>query len=429
MKPNPDSERHIIAGMLKNPEQAIRSINAEGITADYFTDYRCKQLFPIITELFDTGRQVHISVIHEQPEIKSIMDDQMRFDLSDIKNRYNGMELFGSYLPVIRKDHAARIVHKIATDASRMIEQGDTPETVSTMLREGTERVNMTLSPTASWKTAKQACSEFLSEFERLRDTSGEPGIPTGMEELDRHTGGMRPAEFWVVSGQTSGGKSVIALQFADGAVKQNRRGAIFSLEMQAEENVARMIANKRNVHYGFLRNPSSEQFNENTGESRKMTKLDYDNVKRAIVDIGQSNLVICDQAGLTIERIDAMCQEMHDDEPLEFIVIDYIQLVRTTRKNEPRHEELAWIAGFMKQMAKKYKCPVITASQLNTEGRMAKAKSIGDDADVALRIEGDQGIYVLKNRNGQKHMHLNYALKGEYQRFEQNYYQPNGGR
>ena len=55
MKPNPDAERHIIAGMLKNPEQAIRSINAEGITADYFTDYRCKQLFPIITELFDTG--------------------------------------------------------------------------------------------------------------------------------------------------------------------------------------------------------------------------------------------------------------------------------------------------------------------------------------------------------------------------------------
>jgi len=144
------------------------------------------------------------------------------------------------------------------------------------------------------------------------------------------------------------------------------------------------------------------------------------------MVDIGQSNLVICHQAAMTIERIDAVCQEMHDDEPLEYIIIDYIQLVRTTRKNEPRHEELAWIAGCMKQMAKKYKCPVITASQLNTEGRMAKAKSIGDDADVALRIEGDAGIYVLKNRNGPKHMHLNYALKGEYQRFEQSYSYPN---
>jgi replicative DNA helicase len=422
MKPNTEAERHILAGMLKNPEKAMRRIQSEGITAEYFIDHRCRQLFPIITELYEVGRQVHIPLIHEQPEIQPIMDDSLRFDISDIRNKYNGMELFASYLPIIRKDHAARIVHRIAVDASAAIEQGENPETVSQALREGTEHANMTLSPSSSWKTAKQACIEFADTFQDLMKTNGEPGIQTGLDDLDKHTGGMRPGELWVVSGQTSGGKSVAALQFTGSAIDQNKRAAVFSLEMMAEENIARMIANKRNVHYGFLRNPKQTQECPLTGQMLKFTELDRINMGKAINDLKDSRMLICDQAGLTIERIDAMCQEMHEDEPLELIVIDYIQLVRTTRKNEPRHEELAWIAGCMKQMAKKYRCPVITASQLNIEGRMAKAKSIGDDADVALRIEGEEGIYVLKNRNGPKHMYLPFVLKGEYQRFEVNY-------
>ena len=78
-------------------------------------------------------------------------------------------------------------------------------------------------------------------------------------------------------------------------------------------------------------------------------------------------------------------------------------------------------IAGSLKQLAKQLKIPVVTASQLNAEGRMAKAKSIGDDADVVMRIEED-GIYVLKNRNGEKHVMLNLKLDGKMQRFEETY-------
>ena len=112
---------------------------------------------------------------------------------------------------------------------------------------------------------------------------------------------------------------------------------------------------------------------------------------------------------------------KLPDTDGLDLLIVDYIQLVRTTKTGEARHEELSMIAGSLKQLAKQLKIPVVTASQLNNEGRMAKAKSIGDDADVVMRIEED-GIYVLKNRNGEKHVMLNLKLDGKMQRFEETY-------
>ena len=48
----------------------------------------------------------------------------------------------------------------------------------------------------------------------------------------------------------------------------------------------------------------------------------------------------------------------------------------------------------------------------------MSEATRIINDADVVLRIEGDKGIYVMKNRNGERFMHIPLYLDGKFQRF-----------
>jgi replicative DNA helicase len=177
------------------------------------------------------------------------------------------------------------------------------------------------------------------------------------------------------------------------------------------------MVSCGYKLSYGMIRNPTEK----GAADSGRASKHELSTVRRALTDLAEAPIVINDEANLTIERIQSIAQKWKDTEGLDILIVDYIQLVRTTKQGEARHEELSMIAGSLKQLAKQLKIPVVTASQLNAEGRMAKAKSIGDDADVVMRIEED-GIYVLKNRNGEKHVTLNLKLDGKMQRFEEFY-------
>jgi len=60
----------------------------------------------------------------------------------------------------------------------------------------------------------------------------------------------------------------------------------------------------------------------------------------------------------------------------------------------------------------------VLTATQLNDDGRVRESRAIAHDADVLLTINED-GIYVAKSRNGQRDVTMNLTLNGRLQRFE----------
>ena len=87
---------------------------------------------------------------------------------------------------------------------------------------------------------------------------------------------------------------------------------------------------------------------------------------------------------------------------------------------NKARHEQVAEVTRTLKQLAKRYKCPIITASQLNDDGRARESRAISHDADVMLKINDESdGITIEKNRNGQRGYNLQLALNGENQRFQ----------
>jgi len=102
----------------------------------------------------------------------------------------------------------------------------------------------------------------------------------------------------------------------------------------------------------------------------------------------------------------------------LALVVVDYLQLIRGGRtKNETREEEIARVSGGLKQLAKELRCTVLSASQLNEAGQTRESRAIEQDADALLYITED-GIKIIKLRNGPRNDVLPLFLNGEMQRF-----------
>ncbi|MGB7543785.1 MAG: DnaB-like helicase C-terminal domain-containing protein, partial [Burkholderiales bacterium] len=130
----------------------------------------------------------------------------------------------------------------------------------------------------------------------------------------------------------------------------------------------------------------------------------------------------------------------------LGLIVVDYLQLMESTKEGENRATEISEISRSLKALAKELKVPVVALSQLNRalEQRPNKRPQMADlresgaieqDADLILAIYRDEvynpdtpekgvaEINILKQRNGPIGT-TKLTFLGEYTRFE-NYAEP----
>jgi replicative DNA helicase len=404
------AEKSVLSVIFQNPDTHIKEALAEGLTEDHFFKPNTKTLFNHICEIYREGLKLDLLTLSAEL-IKLGKLDELGGPsfLSEVYTYAAHSGNWTQHIDILRDRLARRKAHSLSQVLDEVTLAEKSPEELANLAKDAAQAILEVNKPTDTTKTGKIACDEFLSEFEDLVTNKGIPGIATSLDPIDRITGGMRAGELWVFCGPTSGGKSVLALQAAGSALNLGKKVGVFSLEMGAGECIGRMISCGYNVDYGQLRDPKG------------VTKHEFQAIKRALSQLSVAPVLINDEAGLTIERIESIAQKWKDAEGLDLLIVDYIQLVRTTKEGEARHEELSMIAGALKQLAKQLKVPVITASQLNAEGRMAKAKSIGDDSDVVLRIE-EEGIYVLKNRNGEKHITLPLQLNGKNQKFIESY-------
>jgi replicative DNA helicase len=222
----------------------------------------------------------------------------------------------------------------------------------------------------------------------------------------------MRPGELWVVGAKTSGGKSVLMLQMAAGMIASGKRVAIFSLELGVEEVMARIISNLTKVSMGEIMNP------------RQLSKASLTRIQSRTIDLQEKRFAICDMSGLTMDQISAHCIRLMETGGIDLVLIDYLQMVSAPRvKGQNREQEVATISRQCKQLAKKLKCPVLTATQLNEAGQSRESRAIEHDSDNVLMIQdGDNGGVIVqfwKCRNGERGKTFPAMLNGQYQRFD----------
>ena len=238
-------------------------------------------------------------------------------------------------------------------------------------------------------------------------------GIPTGFEKLDYMTSGLQPADLVIIAGRPGLGKTSLALNIAAYAAMEHGISiGIFSLEMTKEQLMLRMLSNKSKVNYSNIR-------------SGYIKDEDLEKLVHAADELGQAKIYIDDTPAISVLEIRAKTRRQKRDKGLDMIIVDYLQLMRGSRRVESREREIAEISGSLKALAKELSIPVIAVSQLSrqTETRSDRRPQLADlresgaieqDADLVLFIhradvyrkdpeekDGIAELIIGKQRNG----------------------------
>lgn len=411
---NTIAESYVASGVLNDPEAVIPELKAEGINAKYFHHDAPKLIWRLATKFLDAGRIHEIEQLEWTDEIQGLPNGRdLEQSINSIRCEWCGHEIMKGHIKTLKNMYAIRLAHSKLSDALQLVNEGEEPEVISQASRELSEGIMAVLENQSGWKTAKQSAEEFSELLIAIHRDKATAGTPSGITLIDDVTGGLSPNELWVIGAQTSGGKTVLMLQIMSNFVALGKKVLLFSLETEANMIHARLASNTQNINMGRILGKSSEP----------LIKSDLQRLKSYINDVKEAgNLTICDEDSISIESIITKSQQVSDlGDGLDLIVVDYIQLVSLMNSaNKSRHEQVAEVTRTLKQLAKRYQCPVITATQLNDDGRARESRAIAHDADVFLVIGDDsQYVYVNKNRNGERDKTLELTLNGANQRFQ----------
>lgn len=257
-------------------------------------------------------------------------------------------------------------------------------------------------------RPASAVLGELFDQVDQRSKQDGFFGIPTGFVDLDRLLGGMQPSDLLIVAGRPGMGKTSLLLStIRCAAQKHQKRVALFSLEMAAEQMAQRLVSQQTGIDTQRMR----------TG---KLKDEEWPLFTQAVEAIGETHLFMDDTPAITPSQLRAKCRRLHAEYGLDLVVIDYLQLMSGGGRFENRTQEISHISRQLKVLARELNVPVLAAAQLSraVEQRADKRPMLSDlresgsieqDADVVLFLYRSEDkdlsnqveVEVAKHRNG----------------------------
>ncbi len=269
----------------------------------------------------------------------------------------------------------------------------------------------------------------------RHRGDDSVRGIPSGFTDLDEMTNGFQGSDLIIVAARPSMGKTSFCLNVAANAALEGKTPtAVFSLEMSRDQLVERLLAAESFVDLHRLR-------------SGKLRDDDYPKMSRAAGLLGTAPIWIDDSPALTLLELRSKARRMKAEHDIGLFIVDYLQLIRGTGRQESRQEEISFISRSLKALARELQTPVVALSQLSRapEQRggdrrpvlsdLRDSGAIEQDADLVMFIyraemyksviaqedgaeEGLAELMLAKHRNGPTG-NIKLAFHKQYTRFD----------
>lgn len=373
-----ESERGVLGCMLLSP--AAVSAATQRLVPKDFADPAYREIYSAMFTLALGGQKIDIVTLDGELQRRGHLDAVGGpSKLVEIYSAVPSAVNVSAYIDQVLEKSKLRALAAIAEAISRRVNQGGaTAEDVIALTESACWDIANRTKKDEGWVTLEDAAMWAYEAAGREPDA-----IPTGFAELDRQlNGGLWRSELIIVGARPGKGKSAFMLASAMHAARCGHIVGYFSLEMPPVQNGQRALAVTSQISISRQRQGK-----------RVLTEMDWTSMSggldRLHDDMG-GRFRLYKGTRLTLEKVAMIARHARDCGELDLLVIDYLQLMRTTEKTSNAVERIGYISGELKQLALELGIPILTASQIRRQGAEEKKKNPRAPTLDELRGSGD---------------------------------------
>lgn len=409
-----EAEQSVLGAMMIDP--ALIDLLAADIEAKDFYWQDNAEVFTAIIELNSINRRIDFLTVGEHIGTLESGDSALAY-AAQIQNGTPSVANSEQYARIVRERSldrcliaAAQEIHQIAHSTM------DTPDKIAAAQSEILAIDGE--SATAETVDAFDVLVEHMNLLEkRMNQGDSISGICTGLEEFDKHTGGLQPEQLVIVAGRPKMGKTTLAMDIVrHAAIRQAKEVLVISLEMSNRQLMDRLIAAEGTIPLDAMKDGS--------------VLSDYSSqLTVAAANIKEARMTLSDRPGLTMRRIRSMCRRHKRKHGLDMVMIDHLGLLDA---DDPKMNQVAKVTEISRQaklLAKEMKIPVILLSQLNRSLEQRPNKrpvpsdlrdsgSIEQDADMVIFVYRDEVYNPDSDRKGIAEIILSISRESEAKTF-----------
>ena len=402
MQPHaPELEETVIGACLI--EQEALPLIADKLRPEMFYDDHHQLIFAALMAMYHAGKKIDILTVKEELA--------RRGNLDAIGGPYAIVQLSSKVASSAHIEYHAQIIHQkylaremvvgfnklLICAMDETIDIDDTLIDAHNLL----DRLEGESGHNAHIRDMETLMADTMEEAERriAKSVNGVTGIPTGLTELDKKTGGLQDNDLIIIAARPSVGKTAFALHLARHAALAGNAVAVYSLEMQGERLGDRWLMAACNINPYRWRNgiPNPQEVAE---------------ARTTASGLAQLPIYVDDSSSVSMDHIRSSARLLKSRKQCDMIIIDYLQLcdMSTKQVNRNREQEVAQATRKAKLLAKELHIPVVLLSQLNREsenrpgGRpelahLRESGAIEQDADIVILLYRPAMLHIPTDR------------------------------
>ena len=396
---NLDAEQAVLGSMLVDPSTV--SVVTARLSPQHFKMQLHSDIYSVIYRMSISAEQIDIVTVIEASVRHGIFknSDEAKGYLMKLAETAISPSSIESYISIIADKYMIRQLMTVSREIYDLAESGS--EETSALLDLAEKKIfdirqEKDISGLTHIKPLVTQQLDLLTELSENPESVKGSGLSTSYKGLDSIIFGLNPSDLILIAARPGMGKTSFATNIATNVGKKYlaKKVCIFSLEMSKDQIASRILSSEARV--------TSEQMR--TGQIREKQ---WNDIGQAVDVLSRLEIYIDDTAGITIGEMKAKLRRMKN---LGLVVIDYLQLMSTGRKDGNRVAEISEITRSLKIMAKELNVPVIALSQLSRspEKRDDKRPMLSDLRDSGS-IEQDADIVMFLYRDGYYNQEAQY--------------------
>lgn len=386
---NIEAERSVLSALLLNDEYVLQV--TEIITAEDFYSIPHQHIFGTITQMVQTHKRIDIISLQDELNKKNLLDTIGGIVyLVSLQEDIPAVGLLKQHAAIIKEKSMLRSLISSASGIIGKCYQQDDGDIESVL--DDAEKTIFDIANKRIKHDFVQLDIWLKKTFQHLSDikshSKGITGVPSGYKKFDQMTSGFQPGDFIVLAARPSMGKTALALCIAEYAAQTGASVGIFSLEMSAEQLTLRLLSSESGIAHQHIRNAT-------------ISSQDWIELTNVAARLAEMKIFIDDTAMLNIMDLRAKARKLKRDHNVQFLVIDYLQLLSGSSRYENRHQEVSAISRSLKALAKELSIPVLALSQLSraVDSRMDKRPMLSDLRESGA-IEQDADLIMFLYRD-----------------------------